>query len=45
MSSERAAAIRAVGTPLADFAVDFQASVAEAVSGYDGLDGPTCPTP
>lgn len=45
VTPERAAAIRAVGTQLADFAVDIQASVAEAVSGYDGLEGPDLPDP
>ena len=45
VTPERAAAIRAVGTPLADFTVDIQASVAEAVSSYDGLEGPDLPDP
>ena len=45
ITGERAEAIRAIGTPLADFSLDIQAAVAEAVSGYDGLEGPDLPDP
>lgn len=45
VTPERAAAIRAIGSPLACFAVDIQATVAEIVAGYAGLEGPDLPDP